>query len=214
METILKAAFKSMVDEYDLIVKNYYPAHDSTGLMEANQVHLFIKSLTNNNTIKDAFSWLEPPLEKVGRSYPHIDGVVFIPSKKTAIFIEAKRMSNINKKISEIYSDVDRLLVDENREHILKKVEFDVEHHYVVYLADVWLETDNKRSIPHWWCSDEIPEGILQSRSIRYKERETFIERMNSKGTEWKKDNQLIHEFKNPKKYCLMSGFHKVAATY
>lgn len=213
MENILKATFGRMVEEYNHIFENYYPAHDSTGFMEANQVHLFIKALISNKELKDAFAWLEPPLEKVGRSYPHIDGVVFIPSEKAVVFIEAKRLNNINTKISEIYSDVDRLLVADNRKHILSNIKFEVDNHYVVCLADVWLETKNKESIPHWWCSDETPEGIIKTPSIRYEKRETFIERMRSNGVEWMKENQLIHEFEEVKNYCVMSGFHKVPAT-
>lgn len=180
MEKIINEAFNGMIKEYKKIFKYYYPAHGSTGLMEANQVHLFVKSLT---ALSDsAFSWLEPPLEKVGRSYPHIDAVVFIPNEKAAIFIEAKRINNPNKKINDIYKDIDRLLINDNREHIIKKAkaQFPIENHYIVYLADVWLENARKKSIPFWWCSEKLSNDISSS---RFKDTSTFVEEMNKKGS-------------------------------
>ncbi|QDE32395.1 hypothetical protein [Shewanella polaris] len=208
MESLLRNTFNNMIQEYEVIFESYYPSHHSTGFMEANQVHLFAKSLCNLQS--DAFSWFEAPLKKVGRSYPRIDAVIFIPGLEAVVFIEAKRINNPNAKVNEIYKDIDRLLIDNNRNHIMAKVKFDIKHQYIVYLADVWLETKNKKSIPYWWCSKEKPDGILDRVSSRYKDTQTFVERMQSVGVNWNIKNQHIHEFRMVENYCLMFGIHKI----
>ncbi|WP_160062935.1 hypothetical protein [Psychromonas sp. L1A2] len=208
MESLLRDTFDNLIREYDIIFEQYYPSHNSTGFMEANQVHLFVKSFCKLQN--DAFSWLEAPLKKVGRSYPRIDAVIFIPSREAVIFIEAKRINNPNDKINEIYKDMDRLLIDNNRNHIMSEAKFDIKHQYIICLADVWLETKYKRCIPYWWCSKEQPEGIIELESSRYKDTPTFLERMKSVGVNWNIKNQHIHEFKTVKNYCLMFGTHKI----
>ncbi len=208
MESILNETFDRMLNEYELIFNNYYPAHNSTGFMEANQVHLFLKSLTSIKS--DAFSWLEAPLKKVNKSYPHIDGVVFIPSTSSVVFIEAKRINNPNQKVEEIYRDIDRLLIDDNRLHIIDKAKFKIEHHYIVYLADVWLETKRKRSIPFWWTSEVTADGMYDFSSVRFNDTDTFLERMHSNKIPWEKGNQRIRMFKQVDKYCLMCGIYKI----
>jgi hypothetical protein len=208
MEDLLRNSFDSFIREYECIFQRYYPSHGSTGFMEANQVHLFVKSLCNLQI--DAFSWLEAPLEKVGRSYPRIDAVIFIPSQEAVVFIEAKRINNPNSKINEIYKDMDRLLISHNRNHVMGKRKFDVKHQYIVCLADVWLETKRKKSIPYWWCSKEQPDGLIQEKSSRFRDTQTFVERMQSVGVAWDIENQLIHEFKTVENYCFMCGIHKI----
>jgi hypothetical protein len=217
VDIILKKAFSDMVHEYGKILNFYYPAHKSTGFMEANQVHLFVKSLTNSED--DTFAWLEAPLKQEGKSYPHIDGVVFLPKKEAVVFIEAKRINDPSKKIPEIYSDVKRLLEAKNRSHILKSMHCDVffKKQYIVYLADVWLETPRKKSIPFWWCSNSTLAGMNGRESVRYKNEPSFIETFHSQNIWWKKDNQLVHRFVPENKmeiclknYCLLFGFHEL----
>ncbi|PKH55971.1 hypothetical protein CXF83_12160 [Shewanella sp. Choline-02u-19] len=214
MKQTLEDAFSHLIKEYDFIFDNYYPSHDSTGFMEVNQVHLFIKSL---GYLKgDAFAWLEPPLKKVGIKYPHIDGVVFIPSEKSVVFIEAKRIDKPNKKVNEVYRDINRLLIEDNRKHIISKANFEIEKHFIVYLADLWLEGSHKESIPFWWTSKENHKDMNGVISKRYKEKKTFLESMALINVRWNPENQLIHRFKGTKdypylkNYCLMCGIHKI----
>ncbi len=224
LEGKLRGAFARMVEDYEHLFRHYYPAHDSTGFMEANQVYYYVKNLSDLlGGEKDSrpFAWLEAPLERDGKSTPHADGVVFCPEQKAVVYLEAKRIDQPKAKIKSIYKDVDRLLrkkeVRDNRKYVTGELKFDAERQFLVYLADVWLETPRKKAVPFWWCGYEAPKGLrMGSESKRWKGEKTFVERMRDEGIDWNEDNQLLHHFatmeglEKVKNYVLMFGYHEI----
>ena len=106
------------------------------------------------------------------------------------------------------------------RAHIKKEIR----REFVVYLADVWLETPRKEAVPFWWCGRENPDGLnppglKEKKTGRYRNEATFIEAMNERGVNWNANNQCLHRFRfrigdnsddYVENYVLMFGYHEI----
>jgi hypothetical protein len=207
---IIKNIIRETINGYNDLLQSYYPAHESTGFMEVNQVFQFC--MAASKLYEDTLCWLEPPLPKKERRYPHIDAVIFLPSQETAIFVEAKRINNPSEKKRAIVEDVCRLLKKANRTHITSGARFTIKKHFIVALADVWLESKHKKSIPYWWTLD--PQ--LQLQQDKYMQT-TFIEEIeHATHSNWPKDNQSVHNLKKAKStavrdnYRLLFGYYEI----
>ncbi len=203
-----------MLDEYNRILKGFYPARASGGFTEQNQVFNFVTSLKNQLEDHEAIQWLELPWKEQKQ---HIDGMVYSPKYKAIFFIEAKRLWN-EKKISELQNDAMRLedgkksgkvFLDDNFRISKKCKTFKecVEHEYHVLLGDVWLDSSElKRSIPHWWLNDrEEAEKLFEGYNRNFVE---FID-----GHTFDKENIWVKRVEQVQKdgtrYCLLFGCRK-----
>jgi len=157
MDRIISKSFDKMISNYIHTLNSFYPARESTGFTEANQVHIYINALMSCLDDECAVSWLELPWEQKKH---HIDGFIYSPKHKAVFYIEAKRLSHKKKK-QEIMRDIERLHVrDKSFLNDYGVVNF--EHEYAIAVSDVWLETKWKKSIPEWWCGlNNVPEQVL-----------------------------------------------------
>ncbi|MDT3305965.1 hypothetical protein [Shewanella vaxholmensis] len=157
MESILSDSFLNMVKIYKSMLQIFYPARDGTGFTESNQVHIYVNSLIESLDDSSAVFWLEFPWENKKH---HIDAFVYSPRYKSVFYIEAKRLS-ISKKKGQIINDITRI-VKADRSFLKEYSIENFENEYVIALADVWLETKWKKSIPEWWCGfDRVPEQLF-----------------------------------------------------
>lgn len=157
MESILSDSFLNMVKTYERMLQVFYPARGGTGFTESNQVHIYVNSLIESLDDSSAVFWLEFPWEDKKQ---HIDAFVYSPRYKAVFYIEAKRLS-ISKKKGQIINDITRI-VNADRSFLKEHSIQNIENEYVIALADVWLETKWKKSMPEWWCGfDNVPEQLL-----------------------------------------------------
>ena len=195
MNRTLEASFYTMCERYDIMLKDFYPAKGSTGFTEANQVHLFVNSLTKNLADELIIEWLEFPwIDKK----QHIDAIVYSPNNKTIFYIEAKRFT-MKSKIQSIAEDISRIINPKpfsNRYFIKEHNIIDIENEYIIALSDVWLETKWKKSIPEWWMSNG---------------KNSFKNFLNKDyGIDWSKANQYCEELKSIQNYCLLMSCKKI----
>jgi hypothetical protein len=206
-------------EDYKKVFASYYPSHGRTGFTERNLTFYYCKNLldalrqTEPEGSERSFAWMEAPLEKG----EHIDAVVFSPSRDSVFFIEAKRMSNPRQKIEEIESDIERLLKPDNRNHIADDKRWT--NQYILYLADVWLESNEKCGIPFWWTGKACLPGMQGRSSDAPDHGVTFPMQVSEKhGLDWPLENQFIWRFQEAQlahscltKYCIMFGFCKIS---
>ncbi len=155
IETIKRAFNEGLKHRYDNILKQYYPAHNSTGFTEANLTFNFAEAL-RVDLDGTAFSWLEAPLTDKSN---HIDGVVFSKEHNAVFFIESKRIGNgnVSRKKREIVEDMVRLLSPIERDHVLKewKIDSDIKltlKQYIICIADFWQEKEStSKDVSDWW---------------------------------------------------------------
>jgi len=144
----IEMAFDKTINNYCRILNAYYPAHNNAGFTERNLTHNFVKSL--ESTLGDnSIYWLEAPLSLERNS--HLDAVVFCQDSKTSFLIEAKRLSNLPKKIEEIKSDIERMRLSYHHQVLEDGLKFKIENRYAIVISDVWLETEAKKSAYHSW---------------------------------------------------------------
>lgn len=156
MKEKIEIAFGKTIDNYRRIFNSYYPAHNSTGFTERNLTYNFVKSL-ESVLGERSISWLEAPLG----NKMHLDAVVFCPETKTSFLIEAKRLSNLPKKLYEIRSDIKRMSDFGHHKLLEKGLEFKVENRYAIVLSDVWLESQAKIDAHGNWPKC-IHDGVVE----------------------------------------------------
>ncbi len=208
VSTYIENAFVYTHEEYQKIFRNMYPAQDSTGFTERNQVFLFVNSLVRRLREagdEDAIQWFELPLENKNK---HIDGFVYSPKFKTVFYVEAKRINEQDKK-EEIRKDIKRIIefshdhkkIFENHYEIFK-----VNKEYGIILADVWLETDWKKMVPAWW-SGEAGGNSFQD----------YLQSDNDIGSNWENSTQRVMNFVEKYKsvsihnYALLMSYKKLS---
>jgi hypothetical protein len=219
MENIISDSFYKMVNSYDKTLEKFYPARGSTGFTEANQVHIYINSLTSSLADENLVSWLEFPWEQKKQ---HIDGFIYSPKHKTVFYIEAKRISHTKKK-KEIIGDIKRLC-SADKKFIAENKVTDYKNQYIIVLSDVWLENKWKKSIPEWWCGyDNIPKQILQWESVTSNSLiradstiHSDLENLDWHGdcVNWHQSRTYAHwlgeKDSSPKNYCLLMAALKI----
>lgn len=214
MQKIINQSFEKMVSTYEQTLSTFYPAQESSGFTEANQVHIFINSLMNTLNDADAASWLEFPW--VNKS-EHIDGFVYSPKYRSVFYIEAKRLSHTKKK-QEIINDIVRLY--QASEEFLRKYDvIDVEHEYIIALSDIWLETEWKKEMPEWWCGiGNVPPQVQKwtqcKENDRVKSKGTLGDELYKLDIDWATYSTSAHwlgeKLDNVKNYCLLMASSKI----
>jgi len=163
IENSLMAAFDQTMCKYRQILNNYYPAHKSTGFTERNLTNNFVRAL-ENVLGKDAFAWFEAPLSSEEKLY--LDAIVFDPTTKSCFLIEAKRFSNLNKKIAETIHDIQRMSYQAH--HATLELGLDklkIEHRYAIVLVDIWTEGEAKQITFNKWpaCLDDASFDLFRT---------------------------------------------------
>lgn len=214
MEKIIKKSFETMCERYIKTLK-YYPARDSSGFTEQNQVHIYLNSLVGSLDDEDTFQWLECPWEN---KREHIDAIVYSPKQKSVFYIEAKRFSTKSKTYS-LARDISRV-VNCNRDFIKEYEIENVEQEYVIALSDIWLETKWKRSIPSWWLGEEIPMQVLnwnkKTTEILSQSSDSFHNLLNCSeyNVDWSDAKKYIYwlgeKVSKVENYCLLMGAKKI----
>lgn len=149
IENAMMTAFDHTLRKYSQILNNYYPAHNSTGFTERNLTNNFVSGL-EHALGQNAFAWYEAPLNPEQKL--HLDAIVFDPSTKSCFLIEAKRFTNLKKKIADTIHDVQRM--SDQAHHAILELglsKLRIEHRYAVVLADVWTESDSKLEAFNSW---------------------------------------------------------------
>lgn len=135
---------------YEKILANLYPAKNSTGFPERNLSVNFVKAYEKvvEANGQECVSWFEMQFGE--QNNYHVDAIIWNLSTHELVIIESKRFNNPTSKTKEIRNDIDRIhkLVDELRTENRLDMS-SIEKCYGVILADVWTETDLKRSILH-----------------------------------------------------------------
>jgi len=150
IDIILRNSFSIMTNKYKKLLKDFYPARDSTGFTEANQSHFYVNSLVKSLDDENCIEWLEFPWSDKST---HIDAMVYSPKYKTIFYIEAKRFSDFDKKLKEISNDIKRVISD-NKKFIKDYNIEDIEFQYAIGLADIWYKKDkksNKKDLIDTW---------------------------------------------------------------
>ncbi len=151
IENAIESAFDHTLQKYTQILNNYYPAHRSTGFTERNLTNNFVSGL-EHALGKEAFAWYEAPLSPEEKL--HLDAIVFDPNTRSCFLIEAKRFSNINKKVAETMDDIQRMSHQAHHATLeLGLSTLRIEHRYAIVLADVWTETKTKLAAFEQWPS-------------------------------------------------------------
>lgn len=191
MDELLKKSFALMCNRYNTLLNEFYPAKESTGFTESNQVHIFVNSLTKSLNDELVVEWLEFPwIDKK----QHIDAMVYSPKNKTVFYIEAKRFSH-KSKVASISRDIKRILTAD-RGFMSKHRINNIENEYIIALSDVWLETKWKKSIPTWWENNET-DSFKNSLKENY-------------NIDWDKAKQYSKELSSINNYCLLMSSKKI----
>ena len=164
MNSILNASFEKMYKRYTNILSDFYPAKGSTGFTESNLVHLYINSLTQTLKDEQVIEWMEFPwIDKK----QHIDGMIYSPKYEAIFYIEAKRFSH-KSKVTSISNDIKRIIEPRDssgkiidrafvQKHFTK---YKIKYEYIIILADLWVETTWKKSIPQLWTANTKENNI------------------------------------------------------
>lgn len=149
--------FREYQNYYEKILANLYPAKNSTGFPERNLSVNFVRAYEKvaEANGQECVSWFEMQFGE--RNNYHVDAVIWNVSTHELVIVEAKRFNNPSAKAKEIREDIDR--IHKFVEELQTEDRLDmsgVKKCYGVILADVWTETDLKRSILH---SYEIGQG-------------------------------------------------------
>ncbi len=213
MEKIISAAFEEMCGTYERMLCSFYPARDSTGFTEQNQVHNFVNALKSALDDDGSIHWLEFPW--VDKS-EHIDGIVFSPKYKSIFYIEAKRLSKSIQK-SLMVKDIARVI--DNDRSFINNNELYADNEYIIALSDVWLEDKWKTAIPRWWIGCEDLPVQFQSWEHKHKRKlatpkTTLQKELQKRNIDWVGSNShayLVGEKVNKvKNYCLLLASKKI----
>lgn len=140
--------FTEYEKRYEKILAHIYPAKNSTGFPERNLTVNFTKAYEKvaEERGQESISWYEMQFGE--RNNYHADAVIWNISTRELFIIESKRFSNPAQKVREISEDIGRIyefvseLRTEDRLDMAR-----VKKIYGVILADVWAETEAKKSI-------------------------------------------------------------------
>lgn len=157
MKTDINAVLREYENLYVRILNEYYPAKRSVGFTERNQSVNLSKSLEKIHP--DSFSWFEVPFSEDSKG--HIDALIVNKETKEIFIVEAKRFSNVNKKIRDVCCDIERIDKISNVRSLIEELENRETYSiYGVILADVWTETTKKKMIADLWKDDH--EGFFR----------------------------------------------------
>lgn len=177
---------------YRHILRHIYPAKNSTGFPERNLSVNFSKAYEAVYSGEGCFTWYE--LQFGDKNNLHYDACIVDETNRRIILVESKRFSNLNKKITEIGVDINRI------QSIKKIAQMELNNRiprieaYEIYgliLADAWEETTGKIEV------------------IRSFENSTFLNQYATKlGAEIEQvlpqyHAELIKKFENNKYYLL-----------
>ncbi|EGV1833452.1 hypothetical protein AB5Q63_004679 [Vibrio parahaemolyticus] len=213
MDKIISTAFEEMCGTYERMLCSFYPARDSTGFTEQNQVHNFVNALKTALDDADSVHWLEFPW--VSKS-EHIDGMVFSPKYKSIFYIEAKRLSKSIQK-SLVVDDIERVI--SNDRSFINSNELYAENEYIIALSDVWLEDKWKTAIPHWWLGSEDLPVQFQSWEHKHKRKlatpkSTLQKELQKRNIDWANSKSLVYlvgdKVNKVKNYCLLLASKKI----
>ncbi|HCM0713038.1 hypothetical protein NB591_07065 [Vibrio parahaemolyticus] len=213
MEKIISTAFVDMCGTYERMLCSFYPARDSTGFTEQNQVHNFVNALKTALDDENSVHWLEFPWVKKNE---HIDGMVFSPKYKSIFYIEAKRLSKSIQK-SLVVKDIERVVSSDRS--FINCNDLYADHEYIIVLSDVWLEDKWKTAIPHWWLGCEELPVQFQSWEFKHKRKlarpkSTLQKELQTRNIDWVNSNSLVYlvgeKVDKVKNYCLLLASKKI----
>jgi len=213
MDSIISTAFKGMCETYEGLLSSFYPARDSTGFTEQNQVHNFINALRTALNDDNSVHWLEFPWADKSE---HIDGMVFSPKHKAIFYIEAKRLSKSTQK-SLIMDDIKRVIINDRA--FINKNEIYVDNEYIIALSDVWLEDKWKTAIPRWWSGvQELSPQLLnwekKSKKSLAIPKSTLKKDLQERNIDWTGSNSYVHlvgeKVNRVQNYCLLLASKKI----
>jgi hypothetical protein len=133
---------QKVIDEMEVryckILNKYYPAHGSNGFTERNLTVNFCAAFEKVSG-DDIVVWYEAP---VGKGKSHIDAFVIDSNKQELLLIEAKRLTNTDKKIVSVSKDIERITSDSNSKFLshenLLKIDVKAYKVYGIILVDIW----------------------------------------------------------------------------
>ena len=138
--------------DWDLVINKYkenyvkmleilYPSKGSSGFTERNLSVNFAKAYEEIHP--NAITWYEFQFGE--NNNLHYDAIIINPDQKELVIVEAKRFSNLNKKIREIGNDISRI-VDYNQVEFLGRLsDFNKYSIVGVILADVWANASKSK---------------------------------------------------------------------
>lgn len=194
MNEILEQSFCLMCDKYNQLLKEFYPAHGSTGFTESNQVHIYVNSLIKSLNDDMAIEWLELPWKNKKQ---HIDAMVYSHKYKSIFYIEAKRFL-YKSKVTSLFKDIDRV-INVDRTFINDYNIKEIKNEYIIVLFDIWLETKWKKSVPSWWVNDSLTEA----NSFRNQLKRDF-------NIDWMEARQFCKKIDSIEKYRLLMSYKKI----
>ena len=148
LDSNFSQVFEEYKNNYYRIFSVIYPAKNSTGFPERNLSVNFAEAYKKvaEKQSQEATVWYE--FQFGGKNNKHVDAVIVNPDAGEILVIESKRYSNPTAKIREVGEDIERIqsFLLEIKED--KRIDIDRYHKvYGVILADVWTETELKKSI-------------------------------------------------------------------
>lgn len=215
MNKLIDQTFDAMCNKYVRLMEYFYPARDSTGFTEQNQVHIYVNSLIEILNDDNAIEWFEFPWDDKRK---HIDALVYSPAHETVFYIEAKRFSN-KSKANSLCHDIKRIVTADRsfiKRHGIKQFKCE----YVIALSDVWLETKWKRSVPFWWAGENLPSQLLKWNEMSSKplinDTKTFKEFLiNEFDVDWSGGVQYAYwlgeKVEKTINYCLLMSANKLS---
>jgi len=222
MKKIFSEAFEDMGKRYDEILKQIYPAQGDTGFTESNMVHNFLNSFIKTIDDDNAVEWMEFPLDN---KLKHMDAMIYSPKKNAIFFIEAKRFSE-EDKFNELKIDIARINELFNSDGFNKYInKYCIKEEgldkYIIYLADVWLENDWKKSVSFFWVNEFSKNGgfvwyeennemnNIETYEKKASEENYFNKKKYNNYLYWVKKNLRAEEEK-ASHYFLLGGYFKV----
>jgi len=161
---------------YESILKGFYPAKNSTGFPERN-LSVNYAAAYEKVCPENVIVWYEFQFGENNRK--HIDCIIIDKANRCILFVESKRFSNLPKKINEVLDDIDRinslpgelqreetLLLEKGHPEKVRISNFSGYDCYGVILADVWLETDEKKNVYESFLKEVFPRGYSQSEDV------------------------------------------------
>lgn len=141
---MLDEVFELFIERYKKILGFFWPTIGNTGFAERNLSTNFVtayeKSISKRG--EECISWYEFQIRgESGRNDNHLNAILINLTKREIYLIESKRLvtSQHKRKVKEIINDVERLMSDNLREELGKRV--DNIYSYRIFgcvLTDIW----------------------------------------------------------------------------
>lgn len=154
---------------YETILNRIYPAKKSTGFPERNLSVNFSKSYESvvHKYNQIAYTWFEFQFGE--KNNKHLDALIINDTTHEIFIIEAKRYNNPQQKKSEICKDIDR--IPEFVKDLDGRLNADGTNRfgynfYCIILADVWDETDEKKTIIEFYRKQYKEKPLKEFLSI------------------------------------------------